>query len=561
MRRTILLRTTIAGAVVACLLLVIAAQAAGPVVLTVDPADTPLRINGVLDGQANSFSGNVRLTATGGEAEQVRFLASDVRNVTKPEIVIDRSNVTTVPALIKLSDGQPADVKVTIANVKRAGDYTGTLHFLLPGQALTQALTIPIKLRIDVKPDIEPLVADQSFQVARCLGIGCNLAEILLGGSVTRDEWHVQLDNQTSQPVTVTNAQAVMYGKRTAEAVTSSQVKIGPVEVLPAGVSTVAVTIKRDSLLPDRYQGKLRFTIAGLDEPVTINSTLDVRNGPFWALVAIFLGIVVGRLARDMETPIAKKQVKLLPRWYDLRAKIDQITDQPARLDMENKLKDARTMIDSATDTEEVASKFLGNLEAKVAFLVDLQAIEDRLKTLPGSVQEQANPLIEKARTAILDDKADEAEQARKEITDLIRDAEAKAEADTMMGMGDDMKKAWSSVVSLLSRPAGPSLTQSQEALQGADQHQANRWRRFLAGLSGLQFVTAETRFWFFRPVLSVLLLVLLTLLGLQTLYVDSGATFGVGGLYDYLGLFLWGITADVAQRTLLNLPAARASA
>ncbi len=48
-------------------------------------------------------------------------------------------------------------------------------------------------------------------------------------------------------------------------------------------------------------------------------------------------------------------------------------------------------------------------------------------------------------------------------------------------------------------------------------------------------------------------------LLGLQTLYVNSGATFGVGGLYDYLGLFLWGVTADVAQRTLLNLPAAKA--
>jgi hypothetical protein len=68
-------------------------------------------------------------------------------------------------------------------------------------------------------------------------------------------------------------------------------------------------------------------------------------------------------------------------------------------------------------------------------------------------------------------------------------------------------------------------------------------------------------RFWFFRPVLSVLLFVLLILLGLQTLYVNSGTTFSTGGLYDYLGLLLWGITADVAQCTLLNLPAARASA
>ena len=106
MRRTILLRTTIAGAVVACLLLVIAAQAAGPVVLTVDPADTPLRIGGVLDEQTNSFGGNLRLTVIGGDAEQVHFLASDLRDATQPEIVIDRSSVSV-----------PADTSVRVVRI------------------------------------------------------------------------------------------------------------------------------------------------------------------------------------------------------------------------------------------------------------------------------------------------------------------------------------------------------------------------------------------------------------------------------------------------------------
>jgi hypothetical protein len=557
MRRTILLGTAIAGVTVACLFLAVAAQAAGPVLkVDVDPADTPLRINGVLDGQTNSISGNVRLTVTGGDAEQVHFLSSDMRHVTQPEIMIDRSSVSTVPALIKLSDGQPSDVKVTIGNVKRAGEYTGTLHFLLPRQAMTQALTIPVTLRVDVKPDIQPVVADQSFQVARCSWIGCNLAGILLGGSLTSDEWHVQLDNRASQAATVTSAQVVMSGKHTADAVTSSQVKIGRVGVLPAGVvSTVPVTIKRDSLLPGRYQGKLRFTIGGLDEPVTINSTLDVRDGPFWALVAVFLGIVVGRLARDMETPIAKKQVKLLPRWYDLRAKIDQITDRSARQQMESELPTARAKIDSAADTEEVASKFLDDLDAKVSFLMDLQNIEEKLQTL-ANVPAEAEQLIQDARSSLLEGKAAEAEQTREKITTLIAHAEAPGD---MMGLSDDVIKVWSSLVNVLSKPTGPSLTQSQMALSAANQHQTSRLRIILSALSGLQFVTAESRFWFFRPALSVLLLVLLALVGLQTLYVNSGATFGVGGLYDYLGLFLWGITADVAQRTLLNLPAAKA--
>ena len=281
MRRALLISSTIVGVTVAFVYLAIAAQAAG-LLLTVDPADSPLRIHGILDGQTSSFSGNVRLTITGVDIAQVDFRASDLHHATEPETTIDRSSVTIVPAPFRLSNGQPSDVKVTIGNVKRAGDYTGTLQFWVDGQFPTQTLTIPLALHVDVKPNVEPVVADQSFQVARCWWIECNLAELLLGGSATREVWHIQLDNQASQPVTVTSALAVMHGNRTAEAVTSSQVEIGPLAVLPANdVSTIPVTITRNSLLPDRYQGKLRFSIDGLDEPVTINSTLDVRNGPW----------------------------------------------------------------------------------------------------------------------------------------------------------------------------------------------------------------------------------------------------------------------------------------
>lgn len=556
MRRSLLISSAIVGVTVTFVYLAIAVQAAG-LVLTVDPADSPLRIHGILDGQTSSFSGNLRLTITGVDTRQVDLLASDLHHATEPETTIDRSSVTTIPAPFSLSNNQPTDIKVTISNVKRAGDYTGTLQFWVVGQFPTQTLTIPLALHVDVKPNIEPVVANQSFQVVRCWWIECNLAEILLGGSATRQVWHIQLDNQASQPVTVTSALVVMHGSRTTEAVTSSQVKIRPLAVLPANdVSTIPVTITRNSLQSDGYQGKLRFNIEGLDETVTINSTLDVRNGPWWALVAVFLGILVGRMARDMETAIAKKQVKLLPRWYGLRTKIDQIINEPARHALESDLQKARVKIDSAEDTEEVASEFLADLETKVSFLMDLQTIEEKLTTLPVD-KKLIKQLIDEARSSLLAGEADKAEAARKKIMDLLNEAKAKEKAknDEMMGLNDEFQKVWSSVLGFFVQPDRPSLTQSKEALDAANQHQASLWRRFLATLSGLQLVTAATRFWFFRPVLSVLLLVLLTLLGLQTLYVNAGATFGVGGLYDYLGLFIWGITADIAQRTLFNLP------
>jgi hypothetical protein len=50
--------------------------------------------------------------------------------------------------------------------------------------------------------------------------------------------------------------------------------------------------------------------------------------------------------------------------------------------------------------------------------------------------------------------------------------------------------------------------------------------------------------------VLGIILLLALCAIGLYILYVKV-PTFGASGLYEYLGLFVWGLGADVAQRTL----------
>jgi hypothetical protein len=555
MRRSLWIIASSIGMIVAQLCLAVGVQAAEPI-LTVDPADSPLQIHGVLGGQTNSFAGTLRLTVNGGDADQLQFLASDLHHVTLADTLIDRSQVA-VPPNITLRDGQPNDIRVTIHNITSPGTYTGTLQFLLPGQPLTQALAIPLQLSIHLQPRVAPVLTTQAFQVARCdWSLDCWLANLVLPGSATHDRWQIQLDNQGQESAVVTSAQAVMQGQQTAQGVTVHQVQIAPLPELPANaISTFPVSITRNALLPDHYAGTLRFTIDGLAEPVIINSTLDVRNGPLWALLAILLGIVVGRLARDMESAIAQKQVKLLPRWYELRARLDFIKNEPAHAALNQELQGARAKIESSEDTAEVATQFLANLDTKLAFLLDLQNVEEKLASLPPNAQEALLPILNQSRAALLAGQMEEAEQKRKNLIAAMHDAQSRIQNDTMMGMGDELKKAWDSLTGLLSGSTGPSLKQSREALSAATERQTNRWRRFLAGLSGLQLVTASTRFWFFRPLLSVLLLVVLTLLGLQTLYVNAGATFGVGGIYDYLGLLLWGITADIAQRTLLTLP------
>ena len=540
----------VAGIFAGCLCLGNVAQAQEPK-LIVEPAGT-LHITGVLDGQTDSFSADLRLTAAGGRMESVRLLASPLQHTTEPETRISRSAVS-VPSSVSLESDQPFDVKVTVNDVKRAGVYTGALSLLAPGQSMTDAISVPLELTVNAKPNIKPVVADQAFQITRCDPLyDCWLAALLLSGSSTRDERHVLLDNQASQPANVRESTAVMLGGRTGAVVTAPDVVVGPVSTLPAEkVTSVPVTIQRSLLSADRYQGKLRFLVDGLDEPVTINTTIDVRNGPLGALIAVLLGIIVGRMARNMETPVAQKWVKLLPRYYELQADIDRLEDLETRKQLAKDLKTAKNSIDSRKDTEDVASALLDALAAKIAYLLELQQIEVDLKQLPESIQAQGAKLAKQARRYYLGNEIDKAQVEVGKLQRLMEDARS----DSLMGMGDAIADVWRRITDALAAVTLVALKSSQAALEKASRFQASAKRRTLAFLSGLFLMNAETDYWFIRPILSIVLLIVLGLLGLQTLYVNAGATFGVNGLYDYLGLFLWGITADVAQRTLFNLP------
>src|SRR5262249_23967188 len=74
-----------------------------------------------------------------------------------------------------------------------------------------------------------------------------------------------------------------------------------------------------------------------------------------------------------------------------------------------------------------------------------------------------------------------------------------------------------------------------------------------LAGAASLP-IRANSSLWLG---LFVVLLIILSLSGFYALYVKM-PTFGSDAFFDYLGLFMWGLTADVTQRTLQTLPALR---
>jgi hypothetical protein len=84
---------------------------------------------------------------------------------------------------------------------------------------------------------------------------------------------------------------------------------------------------------------------------------------------------------------------------------------------------------------------------------------------------------------------------------------------------------------------------------------QGFRLRKSLIWLSGVSDeLRAEATLWVVRPLLSIGLLVGLALMGMNELYIEKGTTLGAKPFSDYWGLILWGLSADVASRSLTSL-------
>lgn len=431
---------------------------------------------------------------------------------------------------------------VTVQNALHPGIYHGELQFMFPGQATADALTIPVELHLDAVPQVVPVAAALAWQVVNCTSwLDCQLAAWLLPASAVQDEWPVWLDNQTPQTVTIANGTAVLQGTASAIATTPNQIApLTPAELPANQAAPLTVTIHRQQLAPDSYQGTLRLTIEGADEPLSIPTTLAVRQGPLWAFVVVLLGILLGRLVRDMETPVAQMQIKLMPDYLRVQAAAANLQEAQDRADAQAQLAQFKQALEQGQQSEEVLRQQLAALEARVSFYAALATLA---ADLPAGLRDRLLPEFANARSAVRDGRWEEAQTIYQTIQQTI-DA---TRADGYLGVREQMQ-AWEQAVAMLGESVGRMATAVQSTT-------TSRGLRLLAWLSGIR-LSAGVRFWVVRPIVSLVLLVLLVLLGMQALYINAGATFGAGGVYDYVGLVLWGLTADVTSRTLSSLSA-----
>lgn len=513
-------------------------------VLHIHAGDSPLVIKGILDKNTSTFSGYVRVTATGGDVGELLMQASDLKHKSVASVLIDRSNISIAPGTKLISDVQ-REVHVTVANVKRPGQYTGDVQFLLPGEAPNAKYLVPLELNLDAEPDVVPVNENLAIQLVRtgvCDWCERHLARCLFGDSVVRDMLDVQFNNQTLLPVQMLNGTVVARGEKSGHIVGAELTLAANKELPENQIDSVPLNIQRNNLPADRYTGTLRFKLKDSDKPVAVKFDLSLRDGPLLPLLVVILGIIFGRLARSMETPAAKLQVALLPRFYSLQEKATAISDAASAAYVAGRLRDIRSAIEEAKLTEQNISSDLDKLGIEIEKLVSLQKVTAALHGFTA-LEEELGPKIAQARTALIAGEVDQFDSLLSQIEKRMREAQQKDGA--MGGAGDAAFK----FLGL----AGTTLAQAQKRF-AAEQPltgKSAKMAKLLAFLSGTHLVGASQRYWLVRPLLYLVMLLLLTLLGLQTLYVNAGATFGASGMYDYLGLFLWGISADAAQRIM----------
>lgn len=520
--------------------------------LVISDDDKKPSIIGDLGTNLTSFSKTITVTLTGaaaGEAKALSFTRSDLKEA-GGKAVIDRNSIAI--SAVSLLNDKPQDIVITVSNITRPATYTAEIAvWVEPNRADAQVLnlTVVIKPKIDVKVSVPAKV-----QLVRCSPFPCSLTS-WLPDRLLGQKRKFTLDNETAVDLPVSLSDLLLRGDKSGDLVTAQDVSLSvPNQRLDARKSTAAEITFPDTnkLQADHYAGTVRFHLDGYETQPTGTYILDVRDGPWWALLVILFGVIVGRLVKSMNSPEAITQLKLLRRLYRLQNKAAvSLKNDKDREALFADLDAIKERINAAEEPEAVLTAELDKIETRTNLLLKLERLQETISFVQNPVlKQELQAKCLNATQALRLGKIDDCLASIKAIEAKLIEAQASpqdADSESFAGLLDSVRDL------------------SQEGARALEAHKVEPPTKFgplariLALLSGINVLNAEVRYWLVRPLFFLLLLFLLVMVGLKTLYVDGGSNFGSEGFYDYLGLFMWGISADVIQTTLqsVRLPAA----
>lgn len=510
-------------------------------------------------GDESSFRGTVRLLAVGGEAKDLVFLASPVLPQQAGGEIIDPASVVIGPDH-GITANTAKNFQIGITGIKQPGTYLGTLRVLAPGQNVDEARSVALTVVARARPNITAVAGTDPatpLRLVRCAdGLDCGLARWLFPAGAFRRSIELHFENASGADVSITETAVLVRGELSGYqpardslyVAQESSGQLAPLQLPHAASGRVFgmnVAIDPTRMPADHYVGKVYLTATGRDGPISVPLDLSMREGPLGPLAAIFAGILLGRLVKYMNDRGNAEGDALLAAIRAERSSDRAHPDDQAVL--RRQLESARQTIYSGRPATAIDE--LNAIAGRQELLAALRRLEDLVR---GNTDLERQ--IAEARFWI-DSKSDaKARDVVQELQTAVSRLPPSGLDEFRGGFGPG---AVPDVAGAL-RAASDVLDRANDAVRaaaggvGTGFDRARSWLQNLVGDTGR--LRAEAALWLARPLLYALLLVLLAYTGLSTLYVANGNTFGANAFADYMLLFTWGLTSDVASRTLANL-------
>lgn len=500
--------------------------------LTVAPADRSLDVRVIFDGKNTSISRYVSVT-TDKAVQQVALDPGDLVSTTGE--VVDRSNVRLAQAA-SLTPSIPTNLLVNISGIAKPGIYSGAFILRPADKPPNNSGKVDLKLSVEPKPTVSFLPQAPTLYAVGCsVGLSCWFGQWLASVSATQT---IALNNETQGRVTLKGASLYFRGEKSGQFLDTTElaVTVPKADLVQNALGKIEVVAKSDRLAADKYQGVLRLNVQDLDGPITATASLYVRDGAGLAVILLLAGILAGRIARVVNAPEYVARMRQL-HTLDIFTKASEEIHYDL---IKDKIDKARLSIRLANSIESV-DKQLDSLSTTIQILSSLQAARTEAARMGDSGVESA---ARNAESEILADlNSEKFQEAQGKLTNLQNVLISAQQAAQQQKGGSGLQ---AQILIGLLRTAIPVVPSSASS--------TSKFERFLLKVSGGAPVDPGFGLWKIGGPLSfILLLLLLVMVGTYTLYIKN-PTFGSDAFYDYLGVFLWGLSADVAQRSLQNI-------
>jgi uncharacterized protein with FMN-binding domain len=385
------------------------------------------------------------------------------------------------------------------------------------------------------------------LQLVNCNNIlDCGLAELLLPKATFIESRQLQFANPTPNPIELLNSTIVAEGKLTGYQLTPDALQLATTQTFAANqITNLPLTIQRSKLPPDQYSGTVYLVIANQPEWLALPIGISVRTGPFLPLVVLIWGILLGRLLKYMQER-GEPQAKVLQELNELESELRSLDPQDQTI-LAKALAQARRA--AYREQFDAATAQIKLIRDRLDVLTHLRTLENnleqRVEPIPDATVNQAIATVQSARAAVIQGADRTARADIAQVQELLNASGSR---------GAEAPQTQSAIAGVTASLA--ALEEPDQGATGAHPpallHRLQQTLLLVSGVSDR--ARAEATFWVVRPLLALVILGGLSAMGLGSLYVEKGATFGAKPFSDYLGLILWGLSADVASRSLSNL-------